>query len=134
MIQQFNRLKNRLVVQAGSSVQDLPAFVSGRSMASVPKTLPARRIAIFSDAAKEGTEQPGLGGWIIGYTWTVVLEKKHPELDNPVTEAIAAVVNVIRVHRVIGGTEHLHEGVCFEARVDAQATAHVLIKERLDHL
>lgn len=130
MIQQFNRLKNRLVVQAGSSVQDLPAFVSGRPLASVPKTLPARRIAIFSDAAKEGTEQPGLGGWITGYTWTVVLEKKHLELDIPVTEAIAAVVNVICAHKVIGGTEHLPEGVCFEAHVDAQATAHVLIKGR----
>ena len=128
MVSQFDRLKNRLVVQAGSSISYVPAFVSGRPMASVPKTLPARRLAMFSDAAKEGTATPGLGGWIVGYWWTYKLDVKHLELDIPVLEAIAAVVNIVCAHQVIGGTDHLPKGVCFEAHVDAQATAHVLIK------
>ena len=128
MHQQFHRMKNRLVVQAGSSIVDLPSFVSGKPMASVPKELPARRIAIFSDAAKEGTDKPGLGGWILGYAWTLEFKAEHLELDIPVLEAVAAVVNIVCAHQVMGGTGHLPEGVCFEAHVDAQATAHVLIK------
>ena len=116
------------MVQSGSSLADLPSFVSGKQMVSVPKDLPARRLAIFSDAAKERTSTPGLGGWIMRYAWTVEFKPEHLELDIPVLEAVAAVVNVVCAFKVMGGTDHLPEGVCFEARVDAQAIAHVLIR------
>ena len=45
-------------------------------------------------------------------------------------EGIAAVVNVVAAHRIVGGTGHLPEDVCFESHIDAQATAHILIRER----
>jgi hypothetical protein len=63
---QFQRMQHRLVVQAGTSVEDLPAFVSGQQMPKLSKEIPARRIAIFSDAAKEGTDNQGVGGWTLG--------------------------------------------------------------------
>ena len=128
MHSQFQRFMHRLMVQSGISVELLPAFISGRPMAKVPTQIPARRIALYSDAAKEGTANPGLGGWTLGYTWTVPLTELHLQLDIPILEAIAAVVNVIFAWEVIGGTDHLPEGFCFESHVDAQATAHVLIK------
>ena len=59
---QFTRMTNRLMVQAGSSVKKLPAFLSGQPLQKVSKSLSARRFALFSDAAKEGTATPGLGG------------------------------------------------------------------------
>jgi len=37
-------------------------------------------------------------------------------------------VNVMVAHDVLGGASHLPEGICVEAHVDAQATAHVLIR------
>ena len=130
MQKQLTRFKRRLAVQAGSSVSDLPAFLSGRPMPRVSETLSVRRLALFSDAAKEGTAHPGLGGWICGYTWRVPLTAEHLELDIPVLEAVAAVVNVLCAHRIVGGTDHLPADVCFEVHVDAQATAQVLIKGR----
>ena len=130
MHKQFHRMSSRILTQAGSSVTQLPAFLSGAPMSKLPKQLPARRLALFSDAAKEGTECPGLGGWILGYVWTVPLTREHLRLDIPELEAIAAVVNVICAHRIMGGTDCLPEGTCFEAHVDAQATAHVLMKGR----
>ena len=55
---------------------------------------------MFNDAAKEGTDQPGLGGWICGYTWVVPLTPADLELDVPVLEGIAAVVNVVAARRI----------------------------------
>ena len=45
-------------------------------------------------------------------------------------EAVAAVANLTCAHRVLGGTDHLPPDVCIETHIDAQATAHVLIKGR----
>ena len=131
MHKQFHSWRTRLMAQAGTSVEQLPAFVSGQPLGKVPKELPARRLAIFSGAAKEDTDNPGLGGWIAGYTWVLSLSAEHLELDIPVLEAIAAVVNVTRAYRVLGGTGHLPTGVKVEAHVDAQATVHVLMKGRV---
>ena len=58
------------------------------------------------------------------------LTKRHLTLHISTLEAIAAVVNVICAHRIIGGTDHLPQDLCFEAHVDAQATTQVLIKGR----
>ena len=118
------------MVQAGSSVEHLPAFVSGQALPKVTHSVSARRFVIFSDAAKEGTDNPGLGEWVVGYCWSIPLASDHLILDNPILEAIAAVVNGVFTHKVIGGTDHLPEDLCFEAHVDAQATAQVLIKGR----
>jgi site-specific DNA-cytosine methylase len=128
MQKQFHRMSQRVIVQAGSSVADLPAFVSGAPLPKVQKQVAARRWALFSDAAKEGTDKPGLGGWFLGYHWRVALNAEHLRLDIPILEAIAAVVNVIVAHDVLGGTDCLPAGACFEAHVDAQATAHVLLR------
>ena len=127
---QFNRMKHRPMVQAGSSVEQLPAFLSGAPLEKIAHSVAARRIAIFSDAAKEGTETPGLGGWIVGYCWVVPLTAKFLQLDIPILEGIAAVVNVVCAHNIMGGTDHLPADTCFEAHVDAQATVQVLIKGR----
>ena len=99
MAGQFSRMKHRLMVQAGSSVEQLPAFLSGAPLEKISHSVAARRIAIFSDAAKEGTDTPGLGGWIVGYCWTVPLSAEFLQLDIPILEGIAAVVNVICAHR-----------------------------------
>ena len=45
-------------------------------------------------------------------------------------EGIAAVVNIVCVHRLMGGTYHLPADACIEAHVDAQATAQILIRGR----
>jgi hypothetical protein len=58
----------------------------------------------------------------------VPLSQEHLTLDIPVLEAIAAVVNVVAAHEVLGGTDHLPIDICVEVHVDAQATAHVLIR------
>ena len=36
-------------------------------------------LTIFSDAAKEGTLRPGLGGWIKGYYWFISLKCPYTE-------------------------------------------------------
>ena len=128
MHQQFQRMMSRVMVQAGTSVEHLPAFISGQPLPKIQKELPARRIVLFSDAAKEGTTNPGLGGWVLGFTWTVPLSKLRLQLDIPILEAVAAVVNIVFAFNLMGGTGHLPAGACFEAHVDAQATAHVLIR------
>ena len=127
---QLNRFKHRLAVQAGSSVSQVQAFLSGQPLPKVKYLVAARRWAIFSDAAKEGTERPGLGGWICGFVWRVPLTESDLTLHISILEAIAAVVNVVCAHRVMGGTEHLPPEPCIEAHIDAQATAQVLIKGR----
>ena len=126
MHQKFQRMMSRVMVQAGTSVEHLPAFISGQPLPKIQKELPARRIALFSDDAKAGTTNPGLGGWVLGFTWTVPLSKLHLQLDIPILEAVAAVVNIVFAFKLMGGTYHLPAGACFEAHVDAQATAHVL--------
>ena len=78
---------------------------------------------IFSNATKEGTDNPGLGGRVAGYCWSIPLTSDHLISDIPILEAITAVVNIVFTHEVIGGTGHLPEDLCFEAHVDAQATA-----------
>ena len=64
---QLNRFKHRLAVQAGSSVENVQTFLSGQPLPKVQHSIAARRWAIFSDAAKERTDRPGLGGWICGH-------------------------------------------------------------------
>ena len=60
MLKQLARFKAHLMVQSGSSVSQLADFLSGRPLPKVNYSLAARRYALFSDAAKEGTDQPGL--------------------------------------------------------------------------
>ena len=127
---QLSRFKHRLSVQAGSSVEHTQAFLSGKPMAKINHSLPARRWAVFNDAAKEGTDAPGLGGWTCGYVWRAPLTEGDLTLHISLLEAIAAVVNVVCAHKIIGGTEHLPQGVCIEVHIDAQATAQVLIMDR----
>ena len=107
MVLQLNRFKHRLTVQAGSSVANVSAFVSGKPMPKVDHAITSRRWAIFSDAAKEGTDKPGLGAWICGYVWRVPLSDEHLILHISLLEGIAAVVNIVCVHRLMGGTDHL---------------------------
>ena len=130
MWEQFARFQKRLLTQAGASVVHLEAFLSGRPLCKVNHSLSARRFAAFSDAAMEGTDKPGLGGWICGYVWRVPLSPDFLELHITTLEAIAAVVNVCAVHAVLGGTDHLPEDVCVECHVDAKSTADILIKGR----
>ena len=127
---QLQSFKHRLAAQAGSSVQNVQAYLSGQPLPKVQHAVAARRWAIFSDAAKEGTDEPGLGGWICGYVWRVPLTKKDLELHISLLEGVAAVVNVICAHNMLGGTDQLPPDTCIEAHVDAQATTHILIKGR----
>ena len=128
MDMQLESFKHRLAVQAGSSVENVQAFLSGQPMPKVQHSIAARRWAIFSDAAKEGTDQPGLGGWICGFVWRVHLTQRDLQLHISILEAIAAIVNIVCAYKVLGGTDHLPQDCCIEAHVDAQATAHILIK------
>ena len=52
----------RLLEQSGSSV-GIQAFVSGTKIPAIVRSK-VLSLAIFNDAAKEGTEHPGLGAWI----------------------------------------------------------------------
>ena len=124
MVLQLNRFKHRLTVQSGSSVANIAAFISGKPMPKVDHTMTSRRWAIFIDAAKEGTDKPGLGAWICGYVWRVPLSDEHLILHISSLEGIAAVVNIVCVHRLIGGTDHLPADACIEA------TAQILIRGR----
>ena len=121
-------LRDRIVHQPGSSVAGAPAFVVGLPMQKPAVNLHGWTVAIFSDAAKEGTQDPGLGGWICGMYWRVPLTPRLLLLDIPVLEAIAAVVNIIVAHRLLSSDQGLPASLCVEMHVDAQATAHVLIK------
>ena len=127
---QLNRFKHRLTVQAGSSVQHMQAFLSGQPLPKVKHAVAACWWVIFSDAAKEGTDLSGLGGWICGFVWRVPLTQEDLKLHISALEAIAAVVNVISAYSLLGGTDCLPADTCVEAHVDAQATAQVLIKGR----
>ena len=127
---QLMKFRHRLSVQSGSSVSQLPVFLSGQPLNKVSHSLACKRYAIFSDAAKEGTKKPGLGGWICGFCWRVPLTKEHLLLDIPVLEAIAAVANVICASALFGGTDHLPPDSCFEMHVDALATVAILIRGR----
>ena len=130
MEKQMRRWIQRLHVQAGSSVLFVDAFLSGKRMPSNTPNKPARVIGVFSDAAKEGTRQPGLGGWICGAVWQYRLNIEELQLHITVLEAVAAVANIMAAHDLLGGTESLPPAVCFEAQVDALSTAEVLIKGR----
>lgn len=125
---QLQRFKHRLAVQSGSSVANLDAFMSGKPLQKVQHSVASRRWAAFSDAAKEGTDRPGLGAWVCGYVWRVPLSAEHLTLHISILEAIAAIVNVVCVHKLMGGTDHLPPDTCVEVHVDAQATAQILIR------
>jgi hypothetical protein len=64
-------LRDRIVHQPGSSVAGAPAFTVRLPMQKSAVNLHGWTVAIFSDAAKEGTQDPGLGGWICGMYWRV---------------------------------------------------------------
>ena len=130
MWKQLERMKHRLMVQAGVSVVNLQAFLSGAPLLKVQHSVAARRFAAFSDAAKEGTDRPGLGGWFCGYYWRIPLSADHLKLHITTLEAIAAVVNICAVHDVLGGVDHLPADSCIECHVDAKSTADILIKGR----
>ena len=130
MWKQMARMRHRLMVQAGVSVIHLRAFLSGVQLPKVQHSIATRRFAAFSDAAKEGTDRPGLGGWFCGYCWRIPLSAEHLELHITILEAIAAVVNMCAVHRVLGGVDHLPADSCIECHVDAKSTADILIKGR----
>ena len=113
MVLQLNRFKHSL-----------------EPMPKVDHAITSRRWVIFSDAAKEGTDKPGLGAWICGYVWRVTLSGEHLILHISLLEGIAAVVNLVCVHYLMGGTNHLPADTCIEVHVDAQATAQILIRGR----
>ena len=102
------------MIQAGVSVTHLRAFLSGVQLPKVQRSIATRRFAAFSDAAKEGTDKPGLGGWFCGYCRRIPLSTEHLELHITILEAIAAVVNMCAVHKVLGGVEHLPADSCIE--------------------
>ena len=99
-------------------------------MAKVSHSIPVRRWAIFSDVAKEGTTDPGLGGWICGFVWRNPLTEQDLTLHISLLEGIVAIVNVVCGYRIIGGTNHLPANVCIEVHIDGQATTQMLIKGR----
>ena len=119
----------RLLEQCGSSVAGIQAFVSGAKIPAIVRSK-VISLAIFSDAAKEGTTHPGLGAWICGMIWRIDLTPDLLCLDIPVLENIAAVVNVMVLHRLLGGVEFLPEGMEVQLHVDAEATAHILSSGR----
>jgi hypothetical protein len=119
----------RLEVGVGASVRHAEAYITGQKMqglSSLPRTV--RTLSVFSDAAKEGTTRPGLGGWVCGWYWRLPLTTEHLELDIPILEAIAAVASVVMLSRVIGGVGGLRDSLRLELHVDAEATARMLIK------
>lgn len=112
---QLNRFKHRLTMQAGSSVQHIGAFLSSQPLPKAKHAVADCRCDIFSDAAKEGTDHPGLGGWICGFIWRVPLTADDLQLHISVLEAIVAVMNVIGAHGLLGGTDCLPADTCVEA-------------------
>ena len=125
---QLNRWAGRLLNSPGSSVQHAAAFITGQKLPKLSAPLSFKSLNTFSDAAKEGTEYPGLGGWTCGFYWRVPLSREHLELDIPVLEGLACVVNLLTVHKLLGGTEHLSASLLVEVHVDAKATADLFIK------
>jgi hypothetical protein len=127
-VEQLNRWVDRLLSSPGCSVEHASAFITGQKLPKLCAPLSFRSINTFSDAAKEGTENPGLGGWTCGCFWRVPLSADHLELDIPVLEGLACVVNLMTVHKLLGGTEHLSSSMQVEVHVDAKATADLFIK------
>ena len=86
--------KDRLLQEAGCSISHIDAFLSGGPI-SMSRFLYSTWLTIFSDAAKEGTSIPGLGGWIKGYYWFISLTPWHLQLHITHIETLAAIINVI---------------------------------------
>ena len=124
MIAQLQAWRTRILDRPGTSV------FSARKQHRAPSSPP--RSNAFSDAAKEGADCPGVGGWCCGFWWAFEFAPHHLELDIPILEAIVAVANVMWMDQMLRGSLHLGSGepgkphVAFH--VDAQATAHMLIK------
>ena len=87
-------------------------------------------LTIFSDAAKEGTSSPGLGGWIKGYYWFISLSTWHLQLHTTHLGALAAIINVIVADQLLGGHDNLPADLVVCEEIDALATAYMLIKGR----
>jgi hypothetical protein len=108
------------------------ARVTVRREVSVAPSVGLRNLHTFSDAAKEGTQCPGLGGWLCGFWWSYPLSLLELTLHITALEAIAAVVNLVWAAQLLcGGLDNcadLPEHQLLTLHVDAQATAHVLVK------
>ena len=82
------------------------ASVRGSSVATLLNHLPPRScslaMAIFSDAALEPPEEAGIGGFILGYYWRVAVEEGLQGITIPVLELLAAGVNLVVLHHLMG--------------------------------
>ena len=121
--------KDRLLQGAGCSISHIDAFLSGGPIPT-SRFLHSTWLTIFSDAAKEGTSSPGLGGWIKGYYWFISLTPWHLQLHITHLEALAAIINVIMADLLLGGHESLPLNLTVCEETDALATAYMLIKGR----
>lgn len=120
---QLRAWRARILDRLGASI------FSARKQFQAPASSP--RFNAFSDAAKEGTDCPGIGGWCCGFWWAFEFAQRHLELGIPILEAIAAVVNVVWMDQMLCNSLHdaLEPGKPHVAfHVDAQAAAHMLIK------
>ena len=117
--------KDRLLQRVGCSISHIDAFLSGGHIPT-SRFLRSTWLHIFTDAAKEDTSSPGLGGWIKGYYWFVSLFPWHLQLYMAHLEALAAIVNVIMADKLLGGHDSLpmHLVVCEET--GALATVYML--------
>eukprot|EP00657_Telonema_sp_P-1_P008469 TRINITY_DN29713_c0_g1_i1.p1 TRINITY_DN29713_c0_g1~~TRINITY_DN29713_c0_g1_i1.p1 ORF type:complete len:154 (+),score=26.73 TRINITY_DN29713_c0_g1_i1:115-576(+) len=94
MVKQLHRWLERITTAPGSSVAQLLQRSTGLA-SKVQRPLAVRLLHLSSDAAKEGTDEPGLGGWFCGYWWAYRLEPRHLAIHITILEAIAAIVNVV---------------------------------------
>ena len=127
--QQMASWKDRLLLGAGCSISHIDAFLSGGPV-PLSRFLTSTWLTIFSDAAKEGTSSPGLGGWIKGYYWFISLTPRHLQLHITHLEALAAIINVIMADQLLGGHDSLPKDMVVCEETDALATAYMLIKGR----
>ena len=105
-------------------IMDVPgaAMLSAFAPTPPPSTTPRHRIR--ADAALEGTNNPGLGGWLYGH-WFAVAIADHPGLellDIPHLEFLAAGISIITFAQLLTGASL----VCIET--DALATASSLTR------
>ena len=125
--------KDRLLQGAVCSISHTDAFLSG-SPVPASRFIRSTWLTIFSDAAKEGTSSPGLGGWIKGYYWFISLSTWHLQLRISHPESLAAIINIIVADRLLGGHDSLTTGLVVCEEIAALATAYMLIKGRVHSL
>jgi hypothetical protein len=121
--------KARLLQGAGCSISHIDAFLFGCSVPAA-RFIRSTWLTVFSDAAKEGTSSPGLGGWIKGYYWFISLSTWHLQLHIVHLEALVAIINIIVASQLLGGHDSLPADCLVCEETDALDTAYMLIKGR----